>query len=208
VERTPTRPAARHSRRSGARGGAAAPVLLIVTLCFASPLSLLEEAKRVLAPEGELIVVDILRNSPWGRWYLDKKAAGHLFYRHATFYSLEELQGLLVRAGFALAGAASTLAQPPEASLAGEPAYDGIRPGASFVCWRAPRARKISALHAKRQRNFRGSRVQIPSPAPRILRSIKAICTSLDQPILREWACVRLTTAPRVTSGLTLFKGF
>lgn len=82
-------------------------------------------------------MADILRDSPWGRWYLNKKAAGHLFYRHATFYSLEELQGLLARAGLALAGGSSTLTQRPEGPPAAEPSYSGIRRGASFVCLRA-----------------------------------------------------------------------
>lgn len=112
-------------------------VLLIVTLCFAQPFPLLQEARRVLAPEGGLIIADVLRDSAWGRWYLwylEKKATGHLFYRHATFYSLEELKGLLARAGFALAGASSTLTQAPEGPLVVEPAYEGIRQGASFVC--------------------------------------------------------------------------
>jgi SAM-dependent methyltransferase len=48
-------------------------VLLIVTLCFSSPLPLLREAKRVLRPDGALIIADILRDSAWGRWYLEKR---------------------------------------------------------------------------------------------------------------------------------------
>ena len=47
----------------------------------------------------------------------------------------------------------------------------------------------------------RGSRVQIPSPAPRILRSIKAICASPRSANLRRTAYHRLTTASRVASG-------
>ncbi len=108
-------------------------VLLIVTLCFAEPHSLLREAKRVLRPEGGLIIADILRDSAWGRSYLEKKRAGHLFYRHATFYTMQELEELMASVGFVLAGVTSAITQVPGGSLAAEPAYEGIRPGASFV---------------------------------------------------------------------------
>lgn len=109
-------------------------VLLVVTLCFASPRPLLQEARRVLKSDGALIIADIIRDSAWGRWYLEKKSGGHPFYRHATFYSLEELQDLLTAAGFALAGAASAITQVRGGPLAAEPAYEGLRKGASFVC--------------------------------------------------------------------------
>lgn len=109
-------------------------VMLIVTLCFAEPRPLLREAGRVLEPEGGLIVADILRDSAWGRWYLEKKGAGHPFYRHATFYTLQELEGLLTGAGFVLAAVASAITQPPGGPLAPEPAYKGLERKASFVC--------------------------------------------------------------------------
>jgi len=95
---------------------------------------LLREARRVLQPEGGLIVADILRDSAWGRSYLERKRAGHLFYRHATFYTMQELEGLLASAGFVLAGVTSAITQAPGDALAAEPAYAGMRPGASFVC--------------------------------------------------------------------------
>jgi len=109
-------------------------VLLIVTLCFASPRPLLQEAKRVLTPDGAVVIADILRESPWGRWYSEKKAAGHPFYRYATFYTLEDLEGSLADAGLVVAGAASAITQAPGGALAAEPAYQGLEEGASFIC--------------------------------------------------------------------------
>jgi ubiquinone/menaquinone biosynthesis C-methylase UbiE len=109
-------------------------VLMILTLCFAEPLPLLREAKRVLKPEGGVIVADLLRDSAWGRLYLEKKRAGHLFYRHATFYTAPELKAFLSDAGFALAGVTSALTQLPGGPLLPEPAYRGWQPKASFVC--------------------------------------------------------------------------
>lgn len=109
-------------------------VLLVVTLCFASPRPLLQEAKRVLRPDGGLVVADILRDSPWGRWYFEKKRASHPFYRHAIFYAMQELEGFLTGAGFALAGVTSAITQKPGGPLVPEPAYEGWQPEASFVC--------------------------------------------------------------------------
>jgi ubiquinone/menaquinone biosynthesis C-methylase UbiE len=109
-------------------------VLLIVILCFAEPRLLLQEARRVLRPDGALIIADILRDSAWGRWYLEQKLAGHPFYRHATFFTLSELQGFLTDAGFAPARFASTITQQPGAALVAEGAYEGVKEGASFVC--------------------------------------------------------------------------
>ncbi len=83
-------------------------VLIVVTLCFADPLPLVQEAKRVLKRDGGLIVGAVLGDRPWGqwylqkkRWYLQKKREGHLFYRYATFYTFEEVVGLLAAGGFA-----------------------------------------------------------------------------------------------------------
>ncbi len=109
-------------------------VVLVVTLCFASPRPLLQEARRVLRPDGALIIADILRDSVWGRWYLEKKSGGHPFYRHATFYTLEELRGFLPGAGFVSTRAVSAITQAPGGALVAEPAYQGLKDGASFVC--------------------------------------------------------------------------
>jgi len=110
-------------------------VLLITTLCFLeNPIKVFEEAVRVLKPDGGLIVSDIEPNSPWGQFYLEKKKAGHLFYRHARFYSLNEMESMLEQVGLKVVSYSSAIMQPPSETPSAEGAFKGIAPNASFVC--------------------------------------------------------------------------
>lgn len=89
-------------------------VFLIVTLCFVgSPLTVLKEAHRILKAEGKVVLGLVLRESPWGKFYLAKKEAGHRFYRHATFYSYPEVEEFLKHADFAVEKVIATLFQKP-----------------------------------------------------------------------------------------------
>ena len=89
-------------------------VFLIVTLCFLdSPLDVLREANRILIPGGKLVLGLVLKESPWGQLYQQKKEEGHRFYRYATFYSYDEVIGLLVQSGFVIEKIVSTLFQKP-----------------------------------------------------------------------------------------------
>ena len=90
-------------------------VFLIVTLCFlGSPLDVLKKAKRVLTPDGKLVLGLVLKESPWGKFYQQKKDEGHRFYKYATFYSHNEVIRLLTQAGFVTERTISTLFQKPE----------------------------------------------------------------------------------------------
>ena len=89
-------------------------VFLIVTLCFLdSPLEVLREASRILAPGGKLVLGLVLKESPWGRFYEAKKAQGHRFYKLARFYSCDEVIGLISHTGFKIEKLVSTLFQKP-----------------------------------------------------------------------------------------------
>jgi SAM-dependent methyltransferase len=89
-------------------------VFLIVTLCFVdSPLEVLYEANRVLKSDGKLVLGLVLRDSPWGQFYLSKKREGHRFYKHATFYSYKEVERLVMNSGFTIEKVISTLFQKP-----------------------------------------------------------------------------------------------
>lgn len=89
-------------------------VFLIVTLCFLeSPLKVLKEANRILMPDGKVVLGLVLKESPWGQFYQQKKAEGHRFYKYATFYSYDEVLKLLAQAGFSAERTISTLFQKP-----------------------------------------------------------------------------------------------
>jgi len=109
-------------------------VFLIVTLCFVdSPLDVLKEANRILAPGGKVVLGLVMKESPWGQFYQQKKDEGHLFYKFATFYSYDEVVLLLEQAGFMTDKIISTLFQRPDEVQNMEEPQEGYFPDGGFT---------------------------------------------------------------------------
>ncbi|MBE9500850.1 MAG: class I SAM-dependent methyltransferase [Chloroflexi bacterium] len=109
-------------------------VFLIVALCFLdSPSGVLMEAKRIVIPSGKLVLGLVLKESPWGQLYQQKKEEGHRFYRYATFYSCDEVVRLIVQAGFTTEKIVSTLFQRPHEVQHVEEPKEGYFPDAGFT---------------------------------------------------------------------------
>jgi len=74
--------------------------LIVTTICFVDDAgAMLREARRVIKPEGCLVIGFIDRESTLGQEYLARQAA-NVFYREATFYSAKEVERLLCDCGF------------------------------------------------------------------------------------------------------------
>src|SRR4030043_298719 len=73
----------------------------------------LQEACRVLVPEGGLALGLILKRSPWAEFYAEKGKEGHPIYSQARFYSKDEVENLLRLSGFKEFQYRSILFQPP-----------------------------------------------------------------------------------------------
>lgn len=96
----------------------------------------LREVKRVLKRRGNVVVGFISRNSEWGRFYLEKKAKGHRFYKNAHFYALEEVEQLLQDMSFNIIQYSSCLVQSPTCvKLIENPSDDPQQCG--FICIKA-----------------------------------------------------------------------
>jgi SAM-dependent methyltransferase len=114
--------------------GAFGTVFIIVTLCFVDlPLEVLREANRLLKRSGKVVLGLVLRESPWGQFYQMKKEGGHRFYKYATFYSHDEVTGLLEQAGFSIERVISTLFQEPGRVEHMESPREGHISGAGFT---------------------------------------------------------------------------
>ena len=75
-------------------------VLMVTTVCFVDDINrALLEAHRVLSHGGFLIIGFVDRNSMVGRTYLDRKEE-NVFYKEATFFSVDELVEAMDKAGF------------------------------------------------------------------------------------------------------------
>ncbi len=109
-------------------------VFLIVTVCFLDQLGdVLREAKRVLVPDGRIVLALVLRDSPWGLFYRQRGKRGHRFYRDARFYSYEQLVTTLLSAGLPFERVVSTLFQRPAAVQRMEEPREGYFPRAGFT---------------------------------------------------------------------------
>lgn len=86
--------------------------LSVTTICFVNDVrAMLREARRVISPDGCLVLGFVDRGSDLGRRYLDTQARS-TFYREATFYSADEVEQLLRESGFPCQEWVQTLSAP------------------------------------------------------------------------------------------------
>lgn len=65
--------------------------LIVTTLCFVeNPFQALREIKRILKPDGKIIIGMLDEDSPLGRLYKEKRLTSK-FYRDAKFYSVNQV---------------------------------------------------------------------------------------------------------------------
>lgn len=108
-------------------------VLLGTVLCYlTSPLQGLTEAKRVLRPDGLLIIGMIDRNSALGQTYEARKC-DNPFYKDAHFYSIEEIITLMKQVGFAPKEFYQTIFSPLETIKLPENVRTGYGKGGYIV---------------------------------------------------------------------------
>ena len=98
------------------RSGSLDGVLMALTLCFLNDAGdALKECARVLKPEkGKLVLGMVPADSPWGRQYQREAEAGHPFYSHARFYTVEAVTAMAGEAGLKLEKSCSTLFGGPD----------------------------------------------------------------------------------------------
>ncbi|MEF8779426.1 MAG: class I SAM-dependent methyltransferase [Haloferacaceae archaeon] len=106
--------------------------LLVTTVCFVDDLAeTFAEARRVLRPDGRVVLGYVDSESPVGRQYRELQDENP-FYRDATFVSTDELREVLSRAGFRDFRFVQTVFDRIEEIGPDEPVRDGYGEG-SFV---------------------------------------------------------------------------
>ena len=110
-------------------------VLVAFTLCFVDdPLAMLSEVRRVLLPEGGLVLGTLPAGTAWADSYASRGREGHPIYRSARFYAIEDTVTMLKQAGFTPFKYRSTLFQKPGLEhYQQEDSLDGFDYKAGFV---------------------------------------------------------------------------
>jgi ubiquinone/menaquinone biosynthesis C-methylase UbiE len=106
--------------------------VMVTTICFLDNIvQSLIEANRILKPGGRFITGFIDRNSPLGKTY-QKQKHKNVFYREATFLSVDQVISFLSKARFSNPDFIQTLFHPLDGMTGIEPLKDGYGEG-SFV---------------------------------------------------------------------------
>ena len=117
-------------------------VLMVTTVCFVDDIvRALMEAHRVLYDGGVLIIGFVDRNSKMGEIYLSRQKE-NVFYKEATFFSVDELVECIDHVGFADLSFNQTIFGTLAETAEGEPVKPGHGKG-SFVVIRGRKNKKI-----------------------------------------------------------------
>ncbi|MBN1759273.1 MAG: class I SAM-dependent methyltransferase [Chitinispirillaceae bacterium] len=83
--------------------------LMVTTICFlGDPMAVLRECYRVTGNNGSIVIGFVDSESPVGKSYRDQ-ASRSVFYREATFYSVNQVAEMLTRTGFTVKCTRQTL---------------------------------------------------------------------------------------------------
>jgi SAM-dependent methyltransferase len=115
------------------RDGSFDYALSVTTICFVDNVTaMLSEACRILKPGGEVVIGFIDRSSALGQDYLSHQAE-NVFYRQATFFSVDAVEQLLRDSGFTRPVWVQTLSKALEETREIEPLRSGYGQGAFVV---------------------------------------------------------------------------
>jgi len=112
-------------------------VIMIVTLCFLDkPKVSFKEIWRILKKHGFLASCVVPKDSLWGEFYIKKAEQGHIFYRRAHFYTVEEIEKMLEECMFRVTEYKATLSYDPCDKPCVEDPVNEVS-GKGFVCVKA-----------------------------------------------------------------------